>query len=69
MLGSKVCGTCAHFVPAKTLDEWGQGAEAEEGECHRNPPAFDSSNDYWGTFPRVHATDFCGEHRESEEEE
>lgn len=43
------CKNCCHFT----------GGENHVGECRRRAP---SSGANWGEWPKVHSTDWCGEH-------
>lgn len=59
---SRACEDCIFFYPLRTIAESESGAAPTEGECHRNPPAFDPESDYLGVWPTVEADDWCGEH-------
>ena len=49
----KTCSTCRYGVPA-----------ALNIRCHRYPPTVVPTTD-WGRFPLLEPTDWCGEHRAS----
>ena len=59
---SRLCGGCRYFYPVKTIDEWGSGAEAVEGECRRLPPQKNPTSGGYAEWPVVPAEDWCGEH-------
>lgn len=61
-LRANACAACRYFYPCKTLREWEDGAEPEQGECRRMPPVLveDGAIGYW---PLVDVSDWCGEWR------
>lgn len=60
--GANACAACRYFYPCKTIQEWEDGAEPEQGECRRMPPVLveDGAIGYW---PMVDVSDWCGEWR------